>query len=201
MWIRRFVQLQLGLCLFGFSGALMVRAGLGLDPWNVFHQGLSQQTGLSLGTVVIGMGALVMLMWIPLRQKPGLGTVCNIFVIGLALDASLVLLPSVEGLVWRSGLMAAGVILNAAASAAYIGAGMGPGPRDGLMTGLNRRLGWSIRISRLTVEIAVLALGWLLGGVIGLGTVAYALAIGPLIQVFLPWFEAAPERRRPAPSV
>lgn len=201
MWIRRFVQLQLGLCLFGFSGALMVRAGLGLDPWNIFHQGLSQQTGLSLGTVVIGMGALVMLMWIPLRQKPGLGTVCNIFVIGLALDASLVLLPSVEGLVWRSGLMAAGVILNAAASAAYIGAGMGPGPRDGLMTGLNRRLGWSIRISRLTVEIAVLTLGWLLGGVIGLGTVAYALAIGPLIQVFLPWFEAAPERGRPAPSV
>lgn len=201
MWIRRFVQLQLGLCLFGFSGALMVRAGLGLDPWNIFHQGLSQQTGLSLGTVVIGMGALVMLMWIPLRQKPGLGTACNIFVIGLALDASLVLLPSVEGLVWRSGLMAAGVILNAAASAAYIGAGMGPGPRDGLMTGLNRRLGWSIRISRLTVEIAVLTLGWLLGGVIGLGTVAYALAIGPLIQVFLPWFEAAPERGRPAPSV
>lgn len=201
MWIRRFVQLQLGLCLFGFSGALMVRAGLGLDPWNIFHQGLSQQTGLSLGTVVIGMGALVMLMWIPLRQKPGLGTVCNIFVIGLALDVSLVLLPSVEGLVWRSGLIAAGVILNAAASAAYIGAGMGPGPRDGLMTGLNRRLGWSIRISRLTVEIAVLTLGWLLGGVIGLGTVAYALAIGPLIQVFLPWFEAAPERERPAPSV
>ena len=202
MWIRRFVQLQLGLCLFGFSAALMVRAGLGLDPWNVFHQGLSERAGLSLGTVVIGMGVLVMLMWIPLRQKPGLGTLSNIFVIGLALDASLVVLPLVEGLVLRSVLMVSGVGLNAVASAAYIGAGMGPGPRDGLMTGLNRRLGWSIRVSRLTVEIVVLALGWLLGGTIGLGTVAYALAIGPLIQVFLPWFEATPKREiSPAASV
>ena len=201
MWIRRFVQLQLGLCLFGFSAALMVRAGLGLDPWNVFHQGLSAQFGISLGTVVIAMGVLVMLMWIPLRQKPGLGTLSNIFVIGLALDASLALLPTVEGLGFRAALMVSGVLLNALASAAYIGAGMGPGPRDGLMTGLNRRLGWSIRVSRLTVEIVVLGLGWLLGGTIGLGTIAYALAIGPLIQVFLPWFNAAPKRDvSPAPS-
>ncbi|WEK57127.1 MAG: hypothetical protein P0Y52_11320 [Candidatus Brevundimonas phytovorans] len=201
MWIRRFVQLQLGLCLFGFSAALMVRAGLGLDPWNVFHQGLSAQFGISLGTVVIAMGVLVMLMWIPLRQKPGLGTLSNIFVIGLALDASLALLPTVEGQGFRAALMVSGVLLNAIASAAYIGAGMGPGPRDGLMTGLNRRLGWSIRVSRLTVEIVVLGLGWLLGGTIGLGTIAYALAIGPLIQVFLPWFNATPKRDvSPAPS-
>lgn len=190
MWIRRFIQLQLGLCLFGFSGALMVRSGLGLDPWNVFHQGLSEQTGLRLGVVVILMGIAVMLMWIPLRQKPGVGTVCNIFVIGLALDASLAVLPEAEGLAMRVVMMAAGVTLNAVASAAYIGAGMGPGPRDGLMTGLNQRLGWSIRAARLSIEILVLGAGWLLGGAVGLGTVAYALAIGPLIQVFLPWFQA-----------
>ncbi len=190
MWIRRFIQLQLGLCLFGFSGALMVRSGLGLDPWNVFHQGLSGQTGLRLGVVVILMGIAVMLMWIPLRQKPGVGTVCNIFVIGLALDASLAVLPEAEGLAMRVVMMAAGVTLNAVASAAYIGAGMGPGPRDGLMTGLNQRLGWSIRAARLSIEILVLGAGWLLGGAVGLGTVAYALAIGPLIQVFLPWFQA-----------
>ncbi|SRR5690606_15860740 len=190
MWIRRFIQLQLGLCLFGFSGALMVRSGLGLDPWNVFHQGLSEQTGLRLGVVVILMGIAVMLMWIPLRQKPGVGTLCNIFVIGLALDASLAVLPEAEGLAMRVVMMAAGVTLNAVASAAYIGAGMGPGPRDGLMTGLNQRLGWSIRAARLSVEILVLGAGWLLGGAVGLGTVAYALAIGPLIQVFLPWFQA-----------
>ena len=190
MWIRRFIQLQLGLCLFGFSGALMVRSNLGLDPWNVFHQGLSEQTGLRLGVVVILMGIAVMLMWIPLRQKPGVGTLCNIFVIGLALDASLAVLPEAEGLAMRVVMMAAGVTLNAVASAAYIGAGMGPGPRDGLMTGLNQRLGWSIRAARLSIEILVLGAGWLLGGTVGLGTVAYALAIGPLIQVFLPWFQA-----------
>lgn len=201
MWIRRFIQLQLGLCLFGFSGALMVRSGLGLDPWNVFHQGLSEQTGLRLGVVVILMGIAVMLMWIPLRQKPGVGTVCNIFVIGLALDASLAVLPEAEGLAMRVVMMAAGVTLNAVASAAYIGAGMGPGPRDGLMTGLNQRLGWSIRAARLSIEILVLGAGWLLGGAVGLGTVAYALAIGPLIQVFLPWFQALGRgERRAAPS-
>lgn len=201
MWIRRFIQLQLGLCLFGFSGALMVRSNLGLDPWNVFHQGLSEQTGLRLGVVVILMGIAVMLMWIPLRQKPGVGTLCNIFVIGLALDASLAVLPEAEGLAMRVVMMAAGVTLNAVASAAYIGAGMGPGPRDGLMTGLNQRLGWSIRAARLSIEILVLGAGWLLGGAVGLGTVAYALAIGPLIQVFLPWFQALGRgERRVAPS-
>jgi len=200
MWIRRFIQLQLGLCLFGFSGALMVRSNLGLDPWNVFHQGLSEQTGLRLGVVVILMGIAVMLMWIPLRQKPGVGTLCNIFVIGLALDASLAVLPEAEGLAMRVVMMAAGVTLNAVASAAYIGAGMGPGPRDGLMTGLNQRLGWSIRAARLSIEILVLGAGWLLGGAVGLGTVAYALAIGPLIQVFLPWFQALGRETRVAPS-
>lgn len=189
MWIRRFVQLQLGLCLFGFGAALMVRSNLGLDPWNVFHQGLSLRTGMSLGVVSILMGVAVMLMWVPLRQKPGLGTLCNIVVIGLSLDASLAVLPEVSTLAARIGLLASGVVLTAAGCAAYIGAGMGTGPRDGLMVGLNQRLGWSIRVSRLMIEIVVLASGWLLGGSVGAGTVAFAVAIGPLVQVFLPWFQ------------
>lgn len=191
MWIRRFVQLQLGLCLFGFGAALMVRSNLGLDPWNVFHQGLSLRTGMSLGVVSILMGAAVMLMWVPLRQKPGVGTLCNIVVIGLSLDASLAVLPEVSTLAAQIGLLAAGVVLTAAGCAAYIGAGMGTGPRDGVMIGLNQRLGWSIRVSRLAIELVVLASGWLLGGSVGAGTVAFALAIGPLVQVFLPWFQGA----------
>lgn len=189
MFMRRFIQLQLGLCLFGFGAALMVRSNLGLDPWNVFHQGLSLLTGLSLGVVSILMGAVVMLMWIPLRQKPGLGTLFNIVVIGLALDASLAVLPEISALTARVGLLAGGVVLTAAGCAAYIGAGMGTGPRDGLMIGLNQRLGWSIRVSRLSIEVVVLSSGWLLGGSVGLGTVVFALTIGPLIQIFLPWFQ------------
>lgn len=194
MFMRRFIQLQLGLCLFGFGAALMVRSNLGLDPWNVFHQGLSLRTGMSLGVVSILMGVAVMLMWIPLRQKPGLGTLFNIVVIGLALDASLAVLPEVSTLAARVGLLAAGVVLTAAGCAAYIGAGMGTGPRDGLMIGLNQRLGWSIRVSRLLIELVVLASGWLLGGSVGVGTVAFALAIGPLVQVFLPWFQGSRPR-------
>ncbi|WP_240387184.1 YczE/YyaS/YitT family protein [Brevundimonas naejangsanensis] len=198
--MRRFIQLQLGLCLFGFGAALMVRSNLGLDPWNVFHQGLSLRTGMSLGVVSILMGVAVMLMWIPLRQKPGLGTLFNIVVIGLALDASLVVLPEVSALAARAGLLAAGVVLTAAGCAAYIGAGMGTGPRDGLMIGLNQRLGWSIRVSRLLIELGVLAGGWLLGGSVGLGTVVFAVGIGPLVQIFLPWFQALGRETRVAPS-
>lgn len=194
MFMRRFIQLQLGLCLFGFGAALMVRSNLGLDPWNVFHQGLSLRTGMSLGVVSILIGVAVMLMWIPLRQKPGLGTLFNIVVIGLALDASLAVLPEVAPLAARVGLLAAGVVLTAAGCAAYIGAGMGTGPRDGLMVGLNQRLGWSIRASRLTIEVVVLGSGWLLGGSVGLGTVVFAVGIGPLVQVFLPWFQGLGRR-------
>lgn len=191
---RRIIQLLLGLIVFGFALALMVRAGLGLDPWNVFHQGLSEVTGLTLGQVSIAAGVGVMLLWIPLRPRPGLGigTVCNIVVIGLTVDASLALLPEVEGLPARIALLVAGVALNAAGCAAYIGAGLGPGPRDGLMTGLNQRLGWSIRVSRFSIEAVVLAAGWLLGGSVGVGTVLYAVAIGPLVQMFMPVFRLPP---------
>jgi len=201
MLIRRLIQLHLGLCLFGFALALMVRATLGLDPWNVFQQGLTGLTGLTLGQTSILIGAVVMLTWIPLRQKPGYGTLANIVVIGLMVDASLAVLPVFEGLGLRAAMMVCGVVLNAVACAAYIGAGMGAGPRDGLMTGLNQRLGWSIRVSRLSIEATVLAAGWLLGGSVGVGTVVYALAVGPLVQFFLPVFTLAPTAKiSPVPS-
>lgn len=201
--IRRLVQLNLGLCLFGAALALMVRARLGLDPWNVFHQGLAEHTGLTIGQLSILTGIVVMLLWIPLRQRPGIGTVCNVFVIGLTLDAALAALPEIEGLALRAACLVAGVVLNGLGCAAYIGAGLGTGPRDGLMTGLHQRFGWSIRVSRLSIEIAVLALGWLLGGVAGVGTVLYALAIGPIVQFFLARLTLPPRVRRavsPAPS-
>lgn len=192
MLLRRLIQLHLGLCLFGVSLALMVRAALGLDPWNVFQQGLTGVTGLTLGQISILIGAAVMVTWIPLRQRPGYGTVANIIVIGLVIDASLAVIPPFEGLALRVAAMVAGVVLNAMATAAYIGAGMGPGPRDGLMTGLHERLGWSIRVARFSIEASVLAAGWLLGGVVGVGTVLYAVALGPLVQAFMPLFALPP---------
>ena len=195
MLLRRLIQLHFGLVLFGFALALMVRATLGLDPWTVFQQGLMDITGLTLGQLSIAVGALVMLAWIPLRQRPGFGTLANIVVIGLVIDASLMVLPEFEGLWLRVAMMVAGVVLNAIGTAAYIGAGMGPGPRDGLMTGLHERLGWSIRVSRLSIEATVLAAGWLLGGVVGVGTVLYAVALGPLVQLFLPMFTLPPRLR------
>lgn len=201
MFMRRFIQLQLGLCLYGVAAAAMVRSNLGLDPWNVFHQGLSLKTGMSLGTASILMGVLVMLTWIPLRQKPGLGTLCNIFVIGLSMDAALAVMPEITGLPLRLAFMALGVLLTGMGGAAYIGASMGTGPRDGLMIGLNQRFGWSIRVSRMLIEVSVLAGGWLLGGSVGLGTVAFAVAIGPLVQFFLPWFQALGRGERRAARV
>lgn len=193
MWMRRFIQLLAGLSLFGLGAALMVRAHLGLDPWNVFHQGLADLTGLSLGLLSILSGVVVMLLWIPLGQKPGLGTIMNILVIGLTLDLFLWLIPDFESLPVRAAALVAGLVLAGIGSAAYIGAGMGTGPRDGLMIGMNRRFGWSIRGARMLVEVVVLAAGWMMGGVVGVGTVAFALSIGPLVQFFLPWFQPRPK--------
>lgn len=183
---RRLLQLYVGLVLYGVSMALLVRSRLGVMPWDVLHQGISRQIGWSLGTVSIVVGALVLLAWIPLRQKPGVGTVSNVFVIGLAVDATLALLPAPSPLVARVALVVGGVLLNGVATAAYIGVHLGPGPRDGLMTGLVRRTGGSVRIVRTSIEVVVVASGWLLGGTLGLGTVVYALAIGPLVQLLLP---------------
>lgn len=185
---RRLVQLYAGLTLYGVSSALLVVSGLGLEPWNVLHQGLAELSGLSIGVVSIIMGAAVLLLWIPLRQRPGLGTVSNVFVIGLAMDAALALLPDAHGLPARIPLMVAGILLNGAATGLYIAAAFGPGPRDGLMTGLHRRTGRSIRLMRTLVEVVVVATGFALGGTVGVGTVVYALAIGPLAQLSLRLF-------------
>lgn len=183
---RRLPQLLAGLLLYGLSMALMVRSGLGLDPWDVLHYGLSRWLPLSFGGVVIATGLLVLVLWVPLRQMPGLGTVANALVIGVATDAALAVLVEPDGVVLRTALLTGGIVLNGLATALYIGAQLGPGPRDGLMTGLVRRTGWSVRLVRTSIELSVVLTGWLLGGVVGLGTVAYALAIGPLVQAMLP---------------
>jgi uncharacterized membrane protein YczE len=191
---RRLIQLYAGLALYGASSALLVRAGLGLEPWNVLHQGLAELTGLTIGVVSVIVGAVVLLLWAPLRQRPGLGTVSNVFVVGLAMDGALALLPGVHSPAVRVLLLVAGVVLNGVATGLYIAARFGPGPRDGLMTGLHRRTGRSIRLMRTAVEVAVVATGFALGGTIGVGTVLYALTIGPLAQLFLRVFAV------PAPS-
>ncbi|WP_293906350.1 hypothetical protein [Phenylobacterium sp.] len=185
---RRLIQLFAGLSLYGASMALMLRATLGLDPWDVFHQGLAAHVGLSFGMLVNATGAVVLLLWIPLRQRPGIGTIANVLTIGTTVDLTMLVLPAVDGLAIRAVMLILGVVLNGIAGALYIGAGLGPGPRDGLMTGLVRRTGWRIAWVRTGIELTVLAIGWLMGGTVGLGTVLYAFAIGPLVQVFLPLF-------------
>jgi uncharacterized membrane protein YczE len=185
--LRRLPQLAGGLVLYGVSMGLMIRGGLGLDPWDVLHDALSRRTGLTFGTITALTGAAVLLCWIPLRQRPGVGTVANIVLVALAVDATLALLGPAEAMAWRIVLMVSGVVLNGLATAAYIGVRLGPGPRDGLMTGLVGRTGLSVRVIRTGIELTVLATGWLLGGTAGVGTVVYALAIGPLTQAFLPY--------------
>jgi uncharacterized membrane protein YczE len=182
---RRLTQLFAGLVLYGFSDALMLLAGLGVDPWDVLHQGLSRRFGLGVGTWAIIVGAVVLALWIPLRQRPGFGTVSNVIVIGAVIDLCLATIPAPHGLTLRTLVLLTGVGLNGVATGAYIGAGLGPGPRDGLMTGLAAR-GHSIRVVRTAIELTVLVSGWLLGGTVGVGTVVYALAIGPLAHIFIP---------------
>jgi uncharacterized membrane protein YczE len=185
MLARRVITLFAGLWLYGFSMAMMITAGLGLDPWDVFHQGVAGRTSLSFGAVTALTGAGVLLLWIPLRQKPGFGTIANVVVIAVSVDTSLVFLPPVGSPAVQVAMMVGGVVLNALATVLYIGAGMGTGPRDGLMTGLVRRTGLSVRLVRTSIEVAVLVTGWLLGGTVGVGTVVYALGIGPLIQLMM----------------
>lgn len=183
---RRFSQLLVGLVLYGMTMGLMVRATLGLDPWDVFHQGLAAKVPLSYGTVITGVSVVVLLAWIPLRQRPGVGTICNALIIGWTTDATLAVIPPVHALWLRIGLLVISVLGNALAGALYIGAGLGPGPRDGLMTGLAAKGVGSIRLVRTCIELTVLAIGWILGGTVGVGTVIYALGIGPLLHVLLP---------------
>ncbi|MGY1653237.1 membrane protein YczE [Geodermatophilus sp. SYSU D01119] len=183
---RRLVQLYAGLALYGASMALLVRSSLGVTPWDVLHQGLAHRLGWSLGLVTVVVGALVLLAWVPLRERPGLGTVSNVVVIGIAVDGTLAVLPAPSHLAVQVAFAASGIVLNAVATAAYVGVHLGPGPRDGLMTGLVRRTGGSVRVVRTAIEVCVVATGWLLGGTLGVATVAYALLIGPLAQVLLP---------------
>ena len=193
--VRRLLQLYVGLGLYGLSTAMFIRSDLGVDPWDVFHLGVGMQLGMTIGTVIIVTGAAVLLLWIPIRQMPGLGTVSNVIVLGLAADATLAVLPPLESMVARSALLVGAIVLNAIATGMYIGAGFGSGPRDGLMTGLHARTGWSLRGIRTAIELSVLLIGWLLGGKFGVGTVIYALSIGPLIQLCLPWFRQPVSRK------
>ncbi|WP_214366201.1 YczE/YyaS/YitT family protein [Pseudonocardia sp. H11422] len=194
---RRLPQLFAGLALYGTSMAMQVHGALGLNPWDVLHEGLTVRTPLSFGAITAVTGAVVLLLWIPLRQRPGIGTVANVVVIAFAVDVAMALLPSPSGIASRVALMAGGIVLNGVASAAYIGARLGPGPRDGLMTGIAARTGASIRLVRTGIELTVLTAGWLLGGTVGIGTVLYALTIGPLTQLFLPVFVVRERRLAP----
>jgi uncharacterized membrane protein YczE len=201
--LRRIPQLFLGLVLYGVSMALMVESGLGLTSWDVFHQGVSKATGISFGTVVILAGIPILLLWIPLRQRPGFGTIANLVVIGFVVDGALAVLPAGESLVARITYLISGILLNGAATGLYIGSRFGPGPRDGLMTGIVGRFPkLSIRLVRTSIELLVLGVGFLLGGTVGIGTIVYALAIGPLVHLFMPIFtvRAAPPAPAPAPA-
>lgn len=197
---RRLIQLYLGLIGFGVGAALLVLSGLGLDPWDVFHQGLARHTGIPLGTWAIVVGAAVLILWIPLRQQPGIGTISNAVVIGLVINAVLGNVPAPSALPLRVACLVLGVLITGAATGLYIGAGLGTGPRDGLMMGISRR-GPSIRVTRTSIELTVLITGWLLGGTVGIGTVVYALSIGPLAHYFIPLLAVGDGPAAPLPAV
>src|SRR6478736_176351 len=190
---RRVIQLLVGLFLYGAGCALTIEAGLGVDPWTVFAQGLSIHTGIGIGWITNIVGFLVLLLWIPLRQKPGIGTIANILLVGTSIQAVLWIVPPVSGIALQIAVLLFGILLVALASGLYIGARFGPGPRDGLMTGMNARLGWPIWLCRALVELTVLVVGWTLGGNVGIGTILFAALIGPLVHLALPLLDS----RRP----
>lgn len=194
---RRIGQLLVGLFLYGFGIALMVRGAIGVPPWDVLSQGISLRTGLPFGLVTNIIGAAVLLLWIPIRQKPGIGTVVNVLLIGPSAQFGLWVLPITDALLPRVLMFALGLAVVAVATGLYIGARMGPGPRDGLMTGIHRRYGWKLWIARTTVEVSVLIVGWVLGGNVGIGTLAFALLIGPMVNVTIPWLMVPAAVREP----
>ncbi len=193
---RRLIQLTFGLVLFGISLAMLVSANLGLDPWDVFHQGVAETLNIRLGVVVVATSFVVLSLWIPLRERPGIGTVMNAVLVGVVFELTIAVLGDPSALGWRWVLLGGAILLNAVATGMYVGAGLGPGPRDGLMTGIAAR-GRSIRTVRTGIEAVVLALGWLLGGTVGLGTVLFAVLIGPLVHITLPWFTIGKPDRDP----
>jgi uncharacterized membrane protein YczE len=194
--LRRLPMLLLGLLCFGLGIALMAQAGLGLGPWEAFHQGIALHTGLQLGTVSILLGIPILLLWWPLGERPGIGTLLNVAVIGTATNVAIALLPTAEGTLAQVAMMLLGVVVIGLGSGLYLATDLGPGPRDGLMTGLHHRFGWSIRRARTLIEITVLIAGWALGGTIGIGTVVFALGIGPIVQVFLGVFDPSGRTQR-----
>ena len=194
---RRVIQLIVGLFLYGAGCALTIEAGLGVDPWTVFAQGLSIHTGIGIGWITNIVGFLVLLLWIPLRQKPGVGTIANILLVGTSMQLVLAVVPPITGLPLQIAVLLGGILTVAIASGLYIGARFGPGPRDGLMTGLNARLGWPIWLCRGLVELTVLIVGWVLGGNVGIGTILFAVLIGPLVHIALPILDT----RRPLAAV
>jgi uncharacterized membrane protein YczE len=181
----RGTALLVGLCGYGFSMAVMVRAGLGLDPWDVFHQGLTRHTGMTIGVASAVVGVAVLLAWIPLRNRPGIGTIANVIVIAVTVDAGMWLLPTPTSLPVRIAMMVSAVVLNAFSTVLYIGAALGPGPRDGLMTGINRKTGWPIAAVRTGIEASAVAAGWALGGTVGIGSLLFAVLIGPSVATGL----------------
>jgi uncharacterized membrane protein YczE len=193
---RRLTQLLIGLALYGVSLALVLRAGLGLAPWDVLHQGLAERTGTTVGQMVILLSFVVLLLWIPLRERPGFGTVANALLVGVFVDLTMLVLDDAGSWPMRVALLVSGVLLNGLATALYIGASLGSGPRDGLMTGLVRRTGRSVRLVRTVLEVTVLGAGWLLGGTVGIGTLVYAVAIGPIAHAVLPLVTIEPTQRR-----
>lgn len=193
---RRLVQLFVGLALYGVSLAFLVRAGLGLAPWDVLHQGLAERLDATVGQMVIAVSFVVLLAWIPLRERPGFGTIANALLVGAFVDLTMLVLGDAGSWPLAVLLLVSGVLLNGLATALYIGASLGSGPRDGLMTGLVRRTGRSVRLVRTALEGTVLVVGWFLGGTVGIGTVAYALTIGPIAHALLPLFTVRPAPRR-----
>ena len=186
VFARRVTQLVVGLFLYGVAIAMMIQAGIGVSPWDVLSQGVSLRTGIPFGWVTVIIGAIVLLLWIPIRQKPGIGTILNVLLIGPAAEVGLAVLPLATELWSQILLFAGGLALLAIATGLYIGARFGPGPRDGLMTGIHDRWGVRFWIVRTAIEVTVLSIGWLLGGTVGVGTVAFALLIGPMVNVTLP---------------
>ncbi|GAA2013533.1 YczE/YyaS/YitT family protein [Microbacterium ulmi] len=188
---RRVLQLLVGLVLYGTGCALTIEAGLGVDPWTVLAQGLAIHTAIGIGWVTNILGFVVLLLWIPLHQRPGIGTIANILLVGTSMQGALAVIPPVSGIVAQVAVLVAGIVVVAIASGLYIGAHFGPGPRDGLMTGMHSRLGWPIWACRALVEVSVLAVGWILGGTVGIGTVLFAALIGPLVHVALPLLDVS----------
>jgi uncharacterized membrane protein YczE len=193
---RRIAQLLIGLFAYGIAISLMVQAGIGVAPWDVLTQGLSKQTGLEFGLMTNVIGACVLLLWIPIRQRPGIGTIANVLLIGPSAGLGLWFFPAQHALGLQILSFAAGLVLLAIATGLYIGARMGPGPRDGLMTGIHARTGWKLWMIRTGIEVTVLLVGWALGGNFGPGTIAFALLIGPMVTVTIPWLRV-PTAARP----